>query len=80
MKNVATVLGSIPASSDIVEFEGRQMNCWIKYIKKHEKNPPIRIVTVTELERSPNDHYMALYVFQLMQAREDVGNCVHVRE
>ncbi len=36
---VATVLGSIPASSDTVESEGRQMKqCWISYIKK-KKNP-----------------------------------------
>ncbi len=35
---VTTVLGSIPASSDTVESEGRQMKqCWISYIKK-EKN------------------------------------------
>ncbi len=34
---VATVLGLIPASSDTVESEGRQMKqCWIKYM---EKNP-----------------------------------------
>jgi hypothetical protein len=32
---VATVLGPIPASSDTVESEGRQMTqCWILYIKK----------------------------------------------
>ncbi len=32
---VATVLGSIPASSGTVESEGRQMKqCWIKYIPK----------------------------------------------
>ncbi len=31
---VATVLGSIPASSGTVESEGRQMKqCWIKYLK-----------------------------------------------
>jgi hypothetical protein len=37
---VATVLGSIPASSDSVESEGRQMRqCWITYIKiKNPKN------------------------------------------
>jgi hypothetical protein len=37
----ATVLGSIPASSDTVESEGRQMKqCWIQYIeKKLEKSP-----------------------------------------
>ncbi len=29
------VMGSIPASSDTVESEGRQMKqCWIKYIKQ----------------------------------------------
>ncbi len=39
---VATVLGSIPASSDTVESEGRQMKqCWIKYIK-NKKNPPVK--------------------------------------
>ncbi len=33
---VATVLGSIAASSDTVESEGRQMKqCWIQYIKKN---------------------------------------------
>jgi len=32
---VATVLGSIPASSDTLESEGRQMKqCWIKYLYK----------------------------------------------
>ncbi len=37
---VATVLCSIPASSDTMESEGRQMKqCWIKYRKKN-KNPP----------------------------------------
>ncbi len=41
---VATVLGSIPASSDTVESEGWQMKqCWITYIKiKNPKNPPFR--------------------------------------
>ncbi len=30
---VATVLGSIPASSDTLESKGRQMKqCWIKYL------------------------------------------------
>ncbi len=41
---VATVLGSIPASSDTVESEGRQMKqYWIQYIeeKKILKNPPV---------------------------------------
>jgi len=41
---VATVLGSIPASSDSVESEGRQMKqCWINYIK-NPKNPPVSII------------------------------------
>ncbi len=32
---VATVLGSIPASSDTMESEGRQMKqWWLEYIKK----------------------------------------------
>jgi hypothetical protein len=35
MPKVATVLGSIPASSDTMESERRQMKqCWIKYIKR----------------------------------------------
>ncbi len=40
---VATVLGSIPASSDTVESEGRQMKqCWISYIKeKFKKKIPL---------------------------------------
>ncbi len=40
---VATVLCSIPASSDTVESEGRQMKqCWISYTikRKNPKNPP----------------------------------------
>ncbi len=39
---VATVLGSIPASSVTVESEGRQMKqCWIQYKEKNLKNPPV---------------------------------------
>jgi hypothetical protein len=39
---VATVLRSIPASSDTVKFEGRQMKqCRITYIK-NPKNPPLK--------------------------------------
>ncbi len=35
----ATVLGSIPASSDTVESEGRQMKqSWIQYFKKPSFN------------------------------------------
>jgi hypothetical protein len=37
---VATVLGSIPAFSDTVESEGRQMN----QHKKIEKNPPVYLL------------------------------------
>jgi hypothetical protein len=41
---VATVLDSIPASSDTVESDGRQMKqCWIKYIvRKNRKVPPLK--------------------------------------
>jgi hypothetical protein len=41
---VATVLGSIPASSDTVESERRQMkHCRITYIKrKKPKIPPLK--------------------------------------
>ncbi len=54
---VATVLGSIPASSETVESEGRQMKqCWIIHRKKknpkNPKNPPVlrrRRHTVTRL-------------------------------
>jgi hypothetical protein len=45
---VATVQGSIPASSDTVESEGRQMmQWWIKYIKnkKNQKNPLFFLTT-----------------------------------
>ncbi len=39
---VATVPGSIPASSYTVESEGQQMKqCWIKNIFKNPKNPPV---------------------------------------
>jgi hypothetical protein len=37
-----TVMCSIPASSDTVESEGRQMKqCWIKYIRKKSKKIPL---------------------------------------
>jgi hypothetical protein len=40
---VATVLGSIPASSDTVEYEGRQMKqIRIKYFLKYRKTPPLK--------------------------------------
>jgi hypothetical protein len=40
---VATVLNSIPASSDTVESEGRQIKqCWISYIKRKKcQNTPL---------------------------------------
>jgi hypothetical protein len=39
---VATVLGSIPASSDTVESEGRKTKqCLITFIKKKKKYPPL---------------------------------------
>ncbi len=38
--NVATILGSIQASSDTAESEGRQIKqFWIKYFKKSNKSP-----------------------------------------
>ncbi len=38
---VATFLGSIPASSDTGEIEGRQTKqCWWKYFQNSPKNPP----------------------------------------
>ena len=56
---VATVLGSIPASSDTVESEGQQMKqCWIPYLNKkkipksglaHEKSLSLRTATVSHL-------------------------------
>ncbi len=40
--SVAAVLGSIQASSDTVESEGRQMKqCWIQYIEKYPKKIPL---------------------------------------
>ncbi len=42
---VATLLCSIPASSDTIESEGRQMiQCWILY-KKNSKQSPFRLST-----------------------------------
>ncbi len=39
---VATVLGSIRASSDTVKSEGRQMKqCWIQFIEKKNKKIPL---------------------------------------
>ncbi len=39
---VATVLDSIPASSDSVKSEGRQMKqCWIMYIKTKNLKTPL---------------------------------------
>ncbi len=45
LRTMATVLGSIPASSDTVESEGRQMKQYfISYIKrKKKKNPPLTL-------------------------------------
>ncbi len=44
---VATVVGSIPASSDTVESEGRQMmQFWMQYRyieKKNPINPPVNL-------------------------------------
>ncbi len=43
---VATILGSIPASSDTEEYEGRQMKqCWITQIKNKlsKKFPPLNM-------------------------------------
>ncbi len=51
---VATVLSSIPASSDTVESEGRQMKqCWIEYIKKVKKtkNPPLKTYQYAQLTK-----------------------------
>ncbi len=43
LAEVAAVLGSIPASSDIVESEGRQIKqCWTKYIIK--KIPLLKVL------------------------------------
>ena len=40
---VATVLGSIPASSDTVESEGWLIKlCGIQYIEENPKNPPVK--------------------------------------
>ncbi len=48
---VATVLGSISASSDTMESEGRQMKqSWIQYIEeknqKNQKNPPFKKIYI----------------------------------
>ncbi len=56
---VAMFLGSIAASSDTVEYEGRQMNqCWVKYysIKKSKISISkyLENVTVTDRNNHPN--------------------------
>ncbi len=44
MQKVATVLGSIPESSETLESEGRQMKqCWIKYFKIPQKTSLARL-------------------------------------
>jgi hypothetical protein len=51
VNDVATFLGSIPASSDAMESEERQMKqCWITNIKRkyQEKNPPLSISTIRQ--------------------------------
>jgi hypothetical protein len=59
----ATVLGSIPASSDTVESEGRQMKqCWITYIKrKIPKNPPSTKSVIVEVIYSLYCVYTAVF-------------------
>ncbi len=48
---VATVLGSIPASSDTVESEGRQMNqCWIQYVHRNIKIQKIPLLKLVLLQ------------------------------
>ncbi len=45
---VETVLGWIPASSDTVEYEGRQMKqCWMQYIQKKSNKSPCWFVVQT---------------------------------
>jgi len=58
---VATVLGTIPESSDTVEFEGRQMQqCWISYIKrKKSKKSPFKIKSIA----ASLSHRFFLYSF-----------------
>ncbi len=49
----AKVLSSIPASSDTVESEGRQLKqCWMPYIKKKkiQKSPPKKIYMFQQIE------------------------------
>jgi hypothetical protein len=69
---VATVLGSIPASSDTVEFEGRKMKqCWIKYNmwRKKSKKPPVitqlAIALVHPYDKLEKNDKLALYTYFL---------------
>jgi hypothetical protein len=60
---VATVLGSIPASSDTVESEWRQMKqCWIKYIqnqgKLDKKHSQIISTLITVVYRYTGEYWM----------------------
>jgi hypothetical protein len=74
---VATVLASIPTSSDTVESEGRQMKqCRISYIKrkKKKKSGPLRNIsqirmdtTVPRLaEMDRNEGFLTYIVFMFM--------------
>ncbi len=65
---VATVLGSIPASSDTMESEGRQMKrCWISYIKrKNSKKSPFKKSFFHE-SVSQRPQSISLELFQIFQ-------------
>ncbi len=52
---VATVLGSIPASSDTVESKGRQLKqSWIQYKEKKPKKSPVLILNNNAAEHHPH--------------------------
>ncbi len=62
---VATVLSSIPASSDTVESEGRQMEqCWIQYIKNQKTSSTV------------SDYRLSIY---RAQARAGSARCAPAR-
>ncbi len=56
---IATVLGSIPASSDTVKSEGRQIKqCWIQYMKKKNlpsHNKDIKAVSLVGQSKIPDN-------------------------
>jgi len=60
---VATVLGSIPASSDTVKSEGWQMKqCWIEYLQRRHKIQKIPLLKLTRTLQFYNSEFPKVYM------------------